>query len=80
MPAFPILEGEKAKDALRRQVCSPVRWIETIEYFCKQGIKRVIELGPGRVLSGLMKRFDKTIECYQIEDTKSLEKTFSAIS
>ena len=57
--ASAILEGSKARDALRRQVCSPVRWIETMEYLCKQGVNRVIELGPGRVLSGLMKQFDK---------------------
>ena len=41
-------------------------------YLCKQGINRIIEFGPGRILSGLMKSFDKTVACYQVEDPDSL--------
>lgn len=77
--AKPNSKGAEAKEALRRQVCSPVRWAETMKYIADQGIRTVIELGPGKVLSGLMRRFDKSIKCYQVNDTRSLEQTVSAL-
>ena len=77
--AIPIKDGNIARESLRKQVCSPVRWIETMDIFLNYGIKRVIEFGPGRVLSGLIKQFDKSVECFQINDLRSLEKTLAAL-
>ncbi|GJL78305.1 MAG: malonyl CoA-acyl carrier protein transacylase [Nitrospinaceae bacterium] len=77
--AKPNLKGDAAKLALRHQVCSPVRWAETMKAMAEQGIQTVIELGPGKVLSGLMKRFDKNIKCYQVHDSASLEQTVTAL-
>lgn len=48
-------------DALVRQVCSPVRWIETIEFFSAQGITTIAECGPGKVLAALIKRIDRNL-------------------
>ena len=76
--AQPVMEGSSARDALVRQVCSPVRWFETMQYLVGQGIKVVIELGTGKVLSGLMRRFDKDVKCFQVGDPSSLQKTIAA--
>ena len=77
--AKPNSKGAEAKESLRQQVCSPVRWAETMKTITDQGIHMVIELGPGKVLSGLMRRFDKNIKCYQVNDIRSLEETVSAL-
>ena len=72
-------KGSKAKDALARQVCSPVRWVETMKYIVGQGIRVVVEVGPGKVLSGLMRRFDKKVECFQTDNMESTMKTVAAL-
>lgn len=77
--ATPNTSGVDAKEALRQQVCSSVRWVETMQYIVDQGIHTVIELGPGKVLSGLMRRFDKSIKCHQVNDPDSLERTVAAL-
>jgi len=65
------------KNALSQQVCSPVRWIETCEKFKSDKITDIIEIGPGNVLAGLVKRFDKSITVHStntLEDIKILAK------
>ena len=75
-----ITKGTDARSALVKQVCSPVRWSETMQVLVDQGIERVIELGSGKVLSGLIKRFDKNISCYQVGDRESLSQTLNALN
>ncbi len=77
--AKPNSSGGQAREALRQQVCSPVRWSQTMQTIVDSGIEAVVELGPGKVLSGLMRRFDKGIQCFQVEDRKTLEQTVSAL-
>jgi len=77
--AQPVSKGADAREALVRQVCSPVRWTETMKYIVDQGIRVVVELGSGKVLSGLMKRFEKGVDCYQVGDPESLAKTVEAL-
>ncbi|WP_448564297.1 ACP S-malonyltransferase [Thalassotalea ganghwensis] len=62
------------KAALVRQLYSPVRWTETIEAFAQQGIDKAIEVGPGKVLQGLVKRIDKRIACVSLNDNASLDQ------
>ena len=76
--AKPVQKGSLACDALVRQICSPVRWIETMQFLVDKGINVVIELGTGKVLSGLMRRFNKDIKCFQIGNPVSLQKTVEA--
>ena len=78
--AKPITKGRHARSALIKQVCSPVRWSETMQVLVDQGVERVIELGPGKVLSGLIKRFNKNITCYQVGDRESLSQTLTALN
>ena len=77
--AKPILKGSDARESLVKQVCSPVRWSETMQYIVDNGIESVIELGSGKVLSGLMKRYNKTINCYQVSDKNTLSQTLTAL-
>lgn len=77
--AQPIVKGEEAREALRRQVCSPVRWVETMRYLVEQGIQAAVEIGPGKVLSGLMRRFAKNIRCFQVHDRETLEQTLAGL-
>jgi [acyl-carrier-protein] S-malonyltransferase len=62
------------QQALISQLYSPVRWIETIETFAKQGVTHIIECGPGIVLGSLNKRIDKNMENFSMTDLSSLEK------
>lgn len=64
---------ERVKPLLVLQVSSPVRWEESMRKMIKEGIERVIEIGPGKVLTGLMKRIDQNIETVNIEDVKSIQ-------
>lgn len=60
------------KDALIRQLYSPVRWTETIEYFAAAGVTEVVELGAGKVLSGLIKRINKELTTGSVNDAAAL--------
>ena len=68
---------EEFIDCLSMQVCSPVRWIETMQNFKNNEITDVIEVGPGNVLQGLVRRFDKTLRVHSfsnIEDINSIKQ------
>lgn len=60
------------KNALIKQLYSPVRWTETIEKIAAQGVTKALEVGPGKVLQGLVKRIDKSIACVSLNDDASL--------
>lgn len=66
------------KDALVRQLYSPVRWTETIEWLAAQGVTDVLELGAGKVLSGLIKRINKELTTASVGDVASLQAALSA--
>jgi [acyl-carrier-protein] S-malonyltransferase len=65
---------ERVKGLLVAQVSSPVRWEESMRKMIEKGIERVLEIGPGKVLSGLMKRIDNRIETGNLEDLQTLKK------
>ncbi|MDR6982646.1 [acyl-carrier-protein] S-malonyltransferase [Rheinheimera pacifica] len=66
------------KDALVRQLHSPVRWTETIEWLAAQGVTDVLELGAGKVLTGLIKRIDKNLAVASVGDVASLQAALAA--
>ena len=70
---------EAIKIALIKQLYSPVRWTETIQYLAQEGIEIAIEAGPGKVLQGLLKRIDKTISCQSVNDSASLTKALESV-
>jgi len=65
---------ERVKELLVTQVWSPVRWEECVRRITGNGIEQVVEIGPGKVLSGLMKRIDPKVETKNIEDIQTLKK------
>jgi len=77
--AAPNSDAARVVPLLLEQVSSSVRWVESIQALQAQGVTRVIELGPGKVLGGLIKRITKDIESFNVEDSASLEKTLAAL-
>jgi [acyl-carrier-protein] S-malonyltransferase len=78
--ARPNADAARIVPLLVEQVTAPVRWIECVEELVRQGVTRVVEVGPGKVLSGLAKRIDRSIETWNVEDGASLEKTLAALA
>ncbi|MEZ9672536.1 ACP S-malonyltransferase [Vibrio lentus] len=81
-PALPVINNvdviaetdpTKIKSALVRQLYSPVRWTEGVQAMNEQGVEKLLELGPGKVLTGLTKRIVKTMTAAAVNDTASLD-------
>lgn len=72
-------EAEAIREVLKAQLYSPVRWVETVEFLVKQGVSRLVEFGPGRVLSGLTKRINKSVEAYPVYDVQTLQTALVAL-
>lgn len=72
--AEPIVDGDAARDALHRQVESSVRWSETIDHMLRDGVEQFIEVGPGNVLTGMMRGIDRSIRIQHTGDARALEK------
>lgn len=66
-------DPEKIKEALVRQLYSPVRWVESVQAMTRHGATKIIEIGPGKILAGLNKRIVKDIETYAVIDIASLD-------
>src|SRR5206468_6628226 len=78
-----LTRGTEIRDALIRQVTGAVRWVECIQLLAAQGTTHFIEVGPGKVLSGLNRQIlgkDAAIPTLNVEDTASLERTLAAIT
>lgn len=75
-----LIEGaEEARDGLIRQVTAPVQWERSMRELVSRGVTHCVEVGPGRVLSGLMRRIAKEVICLNVEDSHSLDKTLTAL-
>lgn len=68
------------KDALVRQLHSPVRWTETVQLLANNGVERLVECGPGNVLSGLAKRIDRSLTSNQISKLDNLNQLLEELS
>jgi [acyl-carrier-protein] S-malonyltransferase len=88
-PAFPVAcnvdarlltRADESRDCLIRQVTGSVRWVECIQLLIAQGATHFIEVGPGKVLSGLMRQIDRNQKALNVEDSASLEKTLAALT
>ncbi|PUU94000.1 MAG: acyl-carrier-protein S-malonyltransferase [Halanaerobium sp.] len=74
-----VKESSEIKAALIKQLDNSVRWVETIERFKADDYEDYVEVGPGRVLKGLMRRIDRSLNAYNVEDEKSLKKTLKKL-
>jgi [acyl-carrier-protein] S-malonyltransferase len=70
-----VKDGAGSRDALVRQVTGSVKWEQSIQLLIAQGVERFIEVGPGKVLSGLMRQIDRSKSCSNVGDEASLQKT-----
>ena len=86
--AFPILHNvdaainnsaEAVADELTQQVSSPVRWLQTIENMAVNGVEKFVEIGPGKVLTGLVRQINKEAVYSNIENTESLRNTLETL-
>jgi len=75
-----IRKGEEARSALVRQVSMPVRWEESMRMLLDEGVKIFLEVGPGRVLTGLMRQIERSVTTLNVEDEKSLVGTLEKIT
>jgi [acyl-carrier-protein] S-malonyltransferase len=72
--------GDEARDALIRQVTMPVRWEESVRELIDEGVNTFVEVGPGRVLSGLLRQIERSVGTLNVEDEKSLAATLDKIA
>lgn len=70
-----ITTGEEARQSLVRQVTLPVRWEESVRALVEDGVNIFVEVGPGRVLTGLLRQIDRSVHVFNVEDEKSLHIT-----
>jgi len=72
--------GEEARESLIRQVTLPVRWEESVREMIDQGVNTFVEVGPGRVLTGLLRQIDRSVHVFNVEDNKSLNLTLEKLA
>jgi [acyl-carrier-protein] S-malonyltransferase len=75
-----ILKGDEAREALIRQVTMPVRWQESMRMLLDEDVNTFVEIGPGKVLTGLMRQIERSVATLNVEDEKSLQGTVEKIA
>jgi [acyl-carrier-protein] S-malonyltransferase len=65
---------EKIKAALVKQLYSPVRWVEIVYFMLTQGVTTIAECGPGKVLTGLIKRIDKNVNVFSLNQEDAVKE------
>src|SRR4029077_6382396 len=78
--AKPANRGDQARESLVRQVSQPVHWLESVELLINQGVQTFVEIGPGKVLSGLVRQINRQVLCVNVEDTASLRSAREALA
>lgn len=75
-----VRTGAEILDGLKRQVTAPVRWEESVRLLRNESVSLFIELGPGKVLSGLVRQIDRQADCLHVEDVNSLNEVLARIN
>ena len=75
-----ITTADEAREALIRQVTAPVRWLDSVHEMIESGVTIFVEVGPGKVLSGLMRQIDRSVRSLNVEDAASLRATIDKIA
>ncbi|HVB59293.1 MAG TPA: ACP S-malonyltransferase [Candidatus Acidoferrales bacterium] len=75
-----VASGEEAREALIRQVTLPVRWHDSVREMIERGVSVFVEVGPGKVLSGLLRQIDRSVRCFNVEDSASLRAMIDRIA
>jgi [acyl-carrier-protein] S-malonyltransferase len=77
--AEPLQDPSRLRASLEEQVCAPVRWEETIRHMVAAGCSTLVEVGPGKVLSGFVKRIAPQVETLQVEDDSGLRRVLDLV-
>jgi [acyl-carrier-protein] S-malonyltransferase len=77
--AAPVTSGPALRAALMRQITGVVRWTESVQWLIAAGVTTFVEVGPGKVLSGLLRQIDRSQKGHHVEDPVSLERMLSAL-
>ena len=80
LQARPQADLQATLELLSKHVNNPVYWTDSVRYMASEGVELVIEMGPGKVLTGLNKRIDKSLGGACIEDVASLEKALALVN
>jgi len=89
MPVIPVVHNQNAaiansedeiRQLLKKQLYQPVKWVDSVRYMHDQGVGRLIECGPGKVLSGLARRIEKSLQSAAVFDAESFEQTIKIVS
>ena len=75
-----ITSGMEARESLIRQISMPVRWEESVSLLIEQGVTTFVEVGPGRVLTGLLRQIERSVHAANVEDEKSLLATLEKLT
>jgi [acyl-carrier-protein] S-malonyltransferase len=75
-----VTNGEEARESVIRQVSLPVLWEESMRALIDQGVNTFVEVGPGRVLTGLLRQIDRSVHLFNVEDEKSLNTTLDKLA
>jgi len=75
-----ITSGDEARGALVRQVTLPVRWEDSMRELIEEGTTTFVEVGPGRVLSGVLRQIERSVHCFNVEDSKSLQSALERLA
>ncbi len=75
-----ITTGAEARDALIRQVTAPVRWLDSVREMIESGVTVFVEVGPGKVLTGLLRQIDRSVRVFNVEDSASLQSTMEKLA
>ena len=89
MPKIPVIHNQnfaiaqsvnEIRQLLKKQLCQPVKWVQSVQFMVSQGVECLVECGPGKVLTGLTRRIDKSLRAESVFDIDSLEKTIKSFS
>ena len=75
-----VTTGDQSRDALIRQVTGAVQWVKSMRVLIELGVENFVEVGPGKVLCGLMKQIDRSRSCMNVQDEESLQKAVNHFS
>jgi [acyl-carrier-protein] S-malonyltransferase len=75
-----VSSGEEAREALIRQVTLPVRWHDSVREMIERGVSIFVEVGPGKLLSGILRQIDRSVRCFSVEDSASLHSSIDRIA
>ena len=75
-----IKSGREARESLVRQVSAPVRWLESVQLLIREGVESFVEVGPGKVLCGLVRQIERGVNCLSTNDAESLAAARSALT